>query len=101
MFTLTIWLVGEVSIIAVCGVPIPDKLVSKLLEENMKYDIRLNEYNSSIIYIGGLPYIAKAPFKILFPYYIEGLGVVPRWSKSYKLIKKAFTQELINNGKHV
>lgn len=50
----------------------------------------LNSFDSNMIYIGNLPYITNVPFDILGKYYIYDIGIVPRWSKSHKLIKAEF-----------
>ena len=61
-----------------------------ILEKQIQKGSELNMFDSNMIDIGNLPYITNIPFDILGYYYISGIGVVPRWSKSHKLIKAEF-----------
>ena len=73
------------------GSLIKDEVWAPILEKQIsKNQTRLNMFSSDIINIGDLPYISNIQFDILGYYYINGVGIIPRWSKSYKLIKAEF-----------
>jgi len=74
----------------VYGSLIKDKDWVPTLEKQIQTNSELNSFDSNMIYIGNLPYITDIPFDILGYYHISGVGVVPRWSKSHKLIKAEF-----------
>jgi len=61
-----------------------------ILEKQIQKGSKLDSLCYDIIYIGKLPYISNVPLDILGKYYISSIGVVPRWSKSHKLIKAEF-----------
>jgi hypothetical protein len=75
---------------ATYGSLIKDKDWIHILEKQIQNGSNLNIYNSDIIYIGNLPYISNVPLDILGYYYISNTGMVPRWSKSHKLIEAEF-----------
>lgn len=94
----------ELSTYSAYGLPISNDEADKYLT---KYQpSQKNPYNSDIIspklLIDGLPhndfidrlnnggYISTTLFSLTSKYYINGLGCVPRWSKSHKKIKKLF-----------
>lgn len=75
----------------VYGSLIKDEVWAPILEKQIsKNQTRLNMFSSDIINIGDLPYISNIQFDILGYYHISGRGVVPRWSKTHKLIKAEF-----------
>jgi hypothetical protein len=50
--------------------------------------------NSIYLQIGDMPLIKKTGWWMyLAPYYIVGVGIVPTWYKSYRIIKKIFKEE--------
>jgi len=60
-----------------------------------KEDIRLNMFDSSIIMIGDIDLmkgscISLVYFSLFSKYYIEGIGLVPRWSKLHKKINEYY-----------
>lgn len=60
-------------------------------------DYSLNQFNSTIINAYDnqekTPYISTTPFpSLLFKYYIENNGIVPRWSRLHKKIDQKFKQ---------
>lgn len=74
----------------VFGSLIKDEEWVPILEKQSQNGSKLNPFDSDMIDIGNIPYITNLPFDILGKYYIFGIGVVPRWSKSHKLIKAEF-----------
>jgi len=81
-FRLATWMVY--------GSLIKDEDWVPILEIQIQKRPELNRFDSDIIYIGKLPYITDVPFDILGKYYISNVGVVPRWSKSHKIIEAEF-----------
>jgi hypothetical protein len=71
-------------------------LSAKTCEKYLNLDstsLRLNIFDSSILTGGGMDtFIATIPFKpsILGKYYIDGVGIVPRWSKLHKRINEYY-----------
>jgi hypothetical protein len=82
VFRLSTWMVY--------GSLIKDEEWIPILEKQIQKSSELNQFDSNMIYIGNLSYITNIPFDILGYYYISGEGVIPRWSKSHKLIKAEF-----------
>lgn len=77
-------------------------LSEKECEEYLNLDlsaIRLNTYDSSILYLS--PTLSNFTFPIIFQffgkYYIYGVGIVPRWSKLHKRIKEYY--QIAKNNK--
>ena len=54
-----------------------------------KNGVRLNSINSTIMLIGEMPFIATH-YQLLGNYYIDNVGIIPRWYKSHKIIKNLF-----------
>lgn len=81
-FRLATWMVY--------GSFIKDEEWVPILEKQIQKGSVLNPFDSNLIYIGNLPYITNIPFDILGYYHISGIGIVPRWSKTHKLIKVEF-----------
>lgn len=72
------------------GPLIKDEVWAPVLEKQIQKGSELNPFDSNIINIGNLPYISNIQFDVLGGYHINCIGVVPRWSKSHKLIKAEF-----------
>jgi hypothetical protein len=87
---LTVLGVFRLSTWMVYGSLINDKQWYQVLEKQIQDNSELNPFDLDIIRIGKLPFISKIPFDILGYYYIHNIGVIPRWSKSHKLIKAEF-----------
>lgn len=101
---LIVIMIIEISTYSAYGPPISNEEADKYLTKYQPF--RKNPYNSGIIspklLIDGLPhndfidrlsnggYISTTLFSLTSKYYINGLGCVPRWSKSHKKIKKLF-----------
>jgi hypothetical protein len=93
---------------SVVGFPTSDEKILKFLEEikNNKPDEGLdNEFGRSIwpmyktkiidetlIYTFGKPHMSKAIRGVSFKWYVDGLGVVPRWYKSHSEIEKLYNE---------
>ena len=84
---LLIWAAIELSTLVVYG-PVYKKQLPDLSE------YQLHGGDSAIIYAPDLntPYISIVPAPILFKYYIQGTGVIIRWSKAHKQIKQKFKE---------
>lgn len=67
--------------------PPKDSDILEYLEKNKNSEI---VYYESIYRIGDNMRITKLPIynRLIFPYYIMDVGPIPRWYKSYKIIKK-------------
>jgi len=87
---LVIVCVTRLSSYMIFGSFIKDEEWVPILEKQSQNGSSLNPFDSDMIYIGKLPYITHLPFDILGKYYISSIGIVPRWSKSHKLIKAEF-----------
>jgi hypothetical protein len=51
---------------------------------NDKYWLQVKRY----------PNIYETEYSVLFPYHIQGVGVIPIWGKSYSRIKKLFKHSI-------
>lgn len=101
---LMVILILELSTYSIYGQLLSNNKVDEYLTKYQPF--RKNPYNSNIIspklliddlshnefqdrlMRGG--YISTTPFSLTSKYYINGLGCVPRWSKSHKKIKNLF-----------
>lgn len=72
------------------GIPPKDKDILDYLNENKNIEITRNQYSTTLFNIGDKLSISKLPFitRLIFPYYSMEFGPIPRWYKSYKIIKK-------------
>ena len=82
------------------GTPIPDLDLSEFLDKletektpielyrkwNDKFRLDFRKYKT--------PSIVQTQYSIVFPYYIDDVGVIPIWSSSYKRIKNMFTERI-------
>lgn len=82
--------ITRLSTYIVYGSLIKDEDWVPILEKQIQKGSELNPFSSNMIDIGNLPYISNVPFDILGYYYISNKGIIPRWSKSHKLIKAEF-----------
>ena len=89
---LFITIIFEGAGLLVMGVPAKDEDILEAIEKHRKDGIRVNSINGTILYVGDMPFIAKH-FQLLGNYYIDrNVGIIPRWYKSHKLIKKLFDE---------
>jgi hypothetical protein len=68
--------------IVIHGKPIDDDLVLKWIKK-VKSDkgFRINPYNKTVITDSSGVFFTRLSLCVLFKYYVEGVGVVWRWSK--------------------
>lgn len=90
IITTILFIFARIITCSIYGPTLSDETWVPILEIQIKKGSKLNYYNSSIMSIGNLPFIAKVPFDIISYYYIEEVGVIPRGSKAHKLIKSEF-----------
>ena len=97
-FLCILYVVSEFATTFVYKLPIrTDKDVLDSIEKYRIEGCSLNLYDKNILYVGKnrkIPYIAKVPFSFLFPYHINGLGTIPFWYKSYRVIKSIHNELL-------
>lgn len=77
------------------GTYINDDIVYRKLLETKSFTV--NSFNPSIISFdnfGWVAFVSKC-YGVTFKYYINGYGVVPRWSKSHKIIDGLYKKRLI------
>lgn len=107
MITLLIILVIIVSIVLVAveivnlfefGAPPKDSDILEMLE---KYSVgyELNEkWNSKFklkaSYKSDAPSIHQTQYSVIFPHYIDGVGLIPIWYKSTKVIEQQFKDKI-------
>jgi hypothetical protein len=81
------------------GTPPKDKDVLEMWEKckdsYKDFDLNWNEqFRLSSKTGSGAPQITKINYSILWLGYIKGVGVLPRWYKSSKIIKQRFNEEI-------
>ncbi len=93
---LIIVFIGDIAGTSVCGLPKSDEVYLEILEKMKTRKIEFVGSPGSKGFIttvsDDLPYISRSITGILFGYYINGYGIVPRWYKSHKEITKIFNQ---------
>jgi hypothetical protein len=74
-----------------------DKLGDKYKVHNGQYSQRIEPINSALV----SRYIERSPklIRLVFPYYIEYIGVIPIWSKSNSRIDAMFATGVKRNFK--
>jgi len=91
---LTLLIINELVNMLIYGPFIIDKNLYESILQN-KDKIRVNEFDRSIFYIGSSPYTSSS-LSIIGHYYIKGIGIIPRWTKTHKLLKELHKKELFN-----
>lgn len=83
------------------GIPPKDSDILEMLEKfsvgyelNEKWNDKF-ELNSSFRSMS--PKIHQTQYSIIFPHYIEGVGLVPIWYKSTKIIEQLFKDKIANS----
>jgi hypothetical protein len=64
-----------------------DKIKDYILDKKWNDKLKLCNYDK-------LPTIHQTQYSLLFPYYIENIGVVPFWYKSALIIKSIFEDKI-------
>lgn len=97
---LIVGTIVEIFTMVETGTPISDKDLSEFLDKietenipielyrkwNDKFRLDFRRYKT--------PSIVQTQYSIVFPYYIDDVGVIPIWSSSYKRIKDMFTERI-------
>jgi hypothetical protein len=104
-----ILVLGIVETVTACdlGSPIPDKDTSDYLDKIEKEDLMngvSKRWNDKfVLNVNGFnhrhhsnPSIYQTKHSLVFPYYIEDVGVVPIWSKSYMRLRAIFKEHIEN-----
>lgn len=80
------------------GTPAKDSDILEMLEkhgENYGIDKKWNDkFKLTTSYRSNAPSIHQTQFSIVFPYYINNVGVVPIWYKSASKIKSIFEEKI-------
>ena len=87
--------------INVCGFPPKDEDVLEFIEKVRKSNPHLLDgaKPNSMISSSGNPYISSSLSTCLMGYYIQDVGSIPRWYKSYGEIQKLYTELGVNDVK--
>ena len=87
--------------INVCGFPPKDEDVLKFIEKVRKSNPELIDgvKPGSIISSSGNPYISSSLSTCLMGYYINDVGTIPKWYKSYGEIQKLYAELGAKSGK--
>jgi hypothetical protein len=90
--------VFELVLLSEEGAPPKDSDVLEMLEKYRNHYDKIREnYSGGSYYIGGrvsyeVKDIYKTKWSLLFPYYINGVGVIPAWYKSASQIETIFKE---------
>ena len=71
----------------VYGKILKDEDVLEAINFHLPKGVSINQFNTDILTIGDMPYIAKTTRGVLAEYHISDVGRVSVFSKSHKLIK--------------
>jgi hypothetical protein len=87
--------------INVCGFPPKDEDVLEFIEKVRKSNPYLLDgaKPNSMISSSGNPYISSSLSTCLMGYYINDVGAIPRWYKSYGEIQKLYVELGVNDIK--
>lgn len=91
---IAVTVTSELSKLICYGGYITDLEIYNSLVKHKDKNIRLNQFNPNIIDLGTLPFISTLPMPTFSKYYINNMGMIPRWSKSHKLIEQCFKEAL-------
>ena len=80
------------------GTPAKDSDILEMLENNKDYFDTDKKWNDKFrlytSYRSSAPSIHQTQYSIIFPYYIDDVGVVPIWYKSAGRIRKIFEEKI-------
>jgi len=99
MITIILIILGIITIwdlisISVYGWYVKDKEIYQYLKDNSN-NLRVNMYDNNIFHVGNGPYIRTVPPTFTAKWHISGIGLVPRWSKTHKLINELHLKALL------
>ena len=107
MITLLVILVIIVSIVLVAveivnlfefGIPPNDSDILEMVEKyEVEYEVDKkwnDKFKLKASFKSNTPYIHQTQYSILFPYYIDGVGLIPIWYKSTKIIEELFKDKI-------
>jgi hypothetical protein len=102
---------GIIETVTTCelGSPIPEKDISdyldKIEKENLINGVSKRWNDKFVLNVNGFshrhtsnPSIYQTQYSIIFPYHIDGVGVIPIWSKSYTRLKTIFKENIDNSS---
>jgi hypothetical protein len=98
---LILFVAFELININICGFPPKDKDVLEFIEKVRKSNPFLLDgaKPGSMISSSGNPYISSSLSTCLMGYYINDVGAIPRWYKSYGEIQKLYVELGAKSGK--
>jgi hypothetical protein len=101
IFGLILFIGLELININVCGFPPKDEDVLEFIEKVRKSNpvVWDGAKPNSMISSSGNPYISTSLKTCLFGCYIQDVGTIPRWYKSYGEIQKLYDELGKNSGK--
>jgi hypothetical protein len=91
---LILFVAFELINISVCGFPPKDEDVLEFIEKVRKSDPELidGDKPESMISSSGNPFISNSVRTVLMGCYINDVGTIPKWYKSYGEIQKLYTE---------
>jgi hypothetical protein len=99
---LFVWVCVECVNLFELGTPPKDSDILEMLEKysvdyelDMKYNDKFKLKKAS--FKSNAPNIHQTQYSILFPYYIDGVGLIPIWYKSTKIIEQLFKDKIVNS----
>ena len=96
--TFAFWIVWEMFHIFDQGAPAKDSDILEMLElKGRDYEIDQtwdDKFKLSASYKASAPSIFQTSYSLLFPYYINNVGVVPVWYKSAKVLDQMFKEKI-------
>jgi hypothetical protein len=101
IIALIVFIAFELININVCGFPPKDEDVLEFINKVRKSNPELIDgaKPNSMISSSGNPYISNSLRTCLFGCYINDVGTIPRWYKSYDEIQKLYVELGANNVK--
>ena len=99
---LLVWAGTEIVNLLEHEAPAKDSDILEMLENcgtAYEVDKKWNDkFKLKTSYRSSAPSIHQTQYSIIFPYYIDGVGVVPIWYKSADIIKQMFKEKLSASG---
>ena len=91
----------EIALISTTGLPPKDEDVLEFIEKVRKSNPKLIDgvKPGSLIWSSGNPYISTSLKSCLIGCYINDVGAIPRWYKSYGEIQKLYAELGVNDVK--